>query len=167
MPWPTREVPTSFLLQFKRPPTCPPRRNVSDCRRNRAHGEISFVDMNNIAGPRRDIIGKWNSLARDTPVLCSPINFKNLISRTDLRRALSGTRTEERRDTLRSSILRAVPYLPAHIYFVRIAGESATETRVSRTMKKVENNGCRKPLILRESRDWIGHRKRGCSLARE
>ena len=42
-----------FITIQTRPPTClplpPRRRNVSDCRRNRAHGEISFVDMNNIA----------------------------------------------------------------------------------------------------------------------
>lgn len=76
-PWPTREVPTSFLLQFKRalPPVLS--EEMSAIVDGIGHTEkISFVDMNNIVAPRRGLVEKWNSSARDTPALCSAINIK-------------------------------------------------------------------------------------------
>jgi len=77
-PWPTREVPTSFLLQFKRalPPVPSPEEMSAIVGIGHTVKSLSSIWII-FVGPRRVVVGKWNSLARDTPLLCSRTNFKS------------------------------------------------------------------------------------------
>lgn len=129
-PWPTREVPTSFLLQFKRalPPVLP--EEMSAIVDGIGHTEKSLSSIW-IISSLRAAESSGNGILWHATHLYSVPRLTLKFDFTGIRRGVWISKREERRAVF--SDRYAIAYT---IYF---AGESAAETRVSRTMKKVEN----------------------------